>query len=131
MPDTPTRRCGSCHEVKTVTADTFYINRQGKPSSYCKPCRAAACRKWYADRHGLTPGPGRGVLPATKRCTECGDDLAVNAENFYFTSRGYPVTPCRPCQILRQRRRRGTDPDLPIPPFTTYRRNRPRPGVPS
>jgi hypothetical protein len=61
-----TKACSRCRETKTL--DQFY-RKEGRPSSWCKPCTLADIKARYRSKH---PEPPPYLLPTEKACNKCG-----------------------------------------------------------
>jgi len=61
-----TKACSRCRETKTL--DQFY-RKEGRPSSWCKPCTLADIKARYRSKH---PEPPPYQPPAEKACNKCG-----------------------------------------------------------
>jgi hypothetical protein len=87
--------CGRCRRLLPLSAFHQRSDRPGKPQSYCKPCRSAYHREWYARsyaRHRANVAElkrryrqeNKQLLAAAKAvpCADCGGRFPTRAMDF-------------------------------------------------
>lgn len=116
-----TKRCPICLEVKNV--DDFYVNRFGRPSSYCKSCQKQQQKQWWLDHRTrkleinrnwrMANRPRRylmskvsqivfhavkaGTLVRPGTCSKCGCSGKIEAAHSDYTKPLEVIWLCQPC----------------------------------
>jgi hypothetical protein len=105
-----TKRCPRCGETKS--AEDFYVKKDGKLQSYCRPCNKAAATEWNKNNRGRRREYMRGWTkrnPERVRTSKLKTTYGLSAQD-YRSLRVSQNERCAACgDILQGGRREAVD----------------------